>query len=118
MVKSLARLMFLICLASMCVAQESGAGQSTVKVHSNLVMVPVFVKTRYGHVAFDLKADDFLLTDNGVSQHLSLEQDTDLQPLALAIVVKTGGAGASHLADYQALATFRRKNKDRGEAIP
>ena len=59
---------------------------------------PVFVKTKYGHVAFDLKADDFLLTDNGVSQHLSLEQDTDLQPLALAIVVKTGGAGAQAIS--------------------
>jgi VWFA-related protein len=103
MIKSLPRLMFLLCLASMCIAQENGGGQSTVKVHSNLVMVPVFVKTNSGHVVFDLKADDFFLTDNGVSQHPTLEQDTDSQPLALAIVVETGGAGASHLADYQAL---------------
>jgi hypothetical protein len=66
-------------------------------------MVPVFVKTRYGDVVFDLKANDFLLTDNGASQLLTLEQDTDSQPLALAIVVETGGAGASHLADYRAL---------------
>src|SRR5438445_6212384 len=103
MMKSLPRLMFLFCLASMCIAQENGAGQPTVKIHSNLVMVPVFVKTKYGEVVFDLKADDFFLTDNGVSQHLTLEQDADSQPLALAIVVETGGAGAKHLADYQSL---------------
>ena len=103
MMKSLPRLTVLICLASMCIAQENGAGQSTVKVQSNLVMVPIFVKSKHGHVVFDLKADDFLLTDNGVSQVLTLEQDTDSQPLALAIVVETGGAGASHLGDYQAL---------------
>jgi hypothetical protein len=93
----------MLCLASMCVAQENAAGRSTVTVHSNLVMVPVFVKTDYGQVVFGLGANDFLLTDNGVSQLLTLEEDTDSQPLALAIVVQTGGAGARHLADYQAL---------------
>jgi hypothetical protein len=103
--KPLSSLMFLLCLANMCIAQENGAGP-TVKVHSNLVMVPVFVKTKSGHVVFDLKANDFLLTDNGVSQLLTLEQDADSQPLALAIVVETGGAGASHLADYQALGSI------------
>jgi len=99
----LSSLVFLLCLASVSIAQESGTGQPTVTVHSTLVMVPVFVNTKAGHVVFDLKADDFLLTDNGLSQLLTLEQDTDSQPLALAIVVETGGAGASHLADYQEL---------------
>jgi len=45
-------------------------------------------------------ADDFFLTDDGVPQHLTLDQDTDSQPLALAIVVETGSAGARHLIDY------------------
>jgi len=58
------------------------------------------VKTKSGQVVFELTADDFLVTDNGVPQKLTLEQDTDAQPLALAIVVETGGAGAAHLADY------------------
>ena len=66
-------------------------------------MVPVSVKTKHGLVVFDLRANDFLLNDNGVSQLLTLEQDTDAQPLALAIVVETGGAGVSHLADYREL---------------
>jgi VWFA-related protein len=101
--RSLSSLIFLLFLASVCMAQESGTDQSKVAVHSNLVMVPVFVNTKDGHVVFDLKAEDFLLTDNGVSQLLTLEQDTDSQPLALAIVVETGGAGARHLADYQEL---------------
>src|SRR6267378_3716962 len=101
--RSLSRLIFLLFLASVCTAQESGTGQPTVTVHSTLVMVPVFVNTKAGHVVFDLKADDFLLTDNGLSQLLTLEQDTDSQPLALAIVVEMGGAGARHLADYHEL---------------
>ena len=70
---------------------------------STLVMVPVLATTKEGNVIFDLTADDFLLTDNGVSQDVSIEQDTDSQPLALAIVVETGGAGARHLINYQEL---------------
>ncbi len=66
-------------------------------------MVPVLATTKEGNVIFDLTADDFLLTDNGVPQDVSIEQDTDSQPLALAIVIETGGAGARHLIDYQEL---------------
>jgi len=70
------------------------------------VIVPVFAKSRTGEPVFNLKAQDFLLTDNGVPQLLVLEQDTDSEPLALAIVVETGGAGATHLADYRGLASI------------
>jgi VWFA-related protein len=58
------------------------------------------VKTKAGHVVLTLTADDFFLTDDGVPQDLILDRDTDSQPLALAIVVETGGAGARHLMDY------------------
>jgi VWFA-related protein len=61
------------------------------------------VKTKGGEVVFQLTADDFLLTDNGVPQQIAFDQDTDSQPLALAIVVQTGGAGARHLVDYRQL---------------
>jgi len=72
-------------------------------VSSNLVLVPVLVKTKAGEPVFSLTADDFILTDNGVPQSLRLEPDTDSQPLALAVIVETGGQGAVHLGDYQNL---------------
>lgn len=72
-------------------------------VRSTLVMVPVLATTKAGKVVFELTADDFLVTDNGVPQHVTLDEDTDSQPLALAIVVETGGAGARHLGDYRLL---------------
>jgi VWFA-related protein len=68
-----------------------------------LVQAPVLVKTKAGHVVLTLTADDFFLTDNGVPQDLILDRDSDAQPLALAIVVETGGAGARHLTDYRQL---------------
>ena len=96
-------MIFLLCLAAMCIAQESGTDQPRLTVHSTLVIVPVFVNPKEGHLVFGLEAADFLLTDNGVPQLLTLEEDTDSQPLALAIVVETGGAGAIRLSDYQEL---------------
>ena len=94
----------LLVLAGVSVrAQQSDTGPSTLTVRSTLVQVPVLVKTKGGQVVFRLTADDFLLTDDGVPQALTLDQDTDSQPLALAIVVETGGAGASHLDDYRQL---------------
>jgi len=72
-------------------------------VRSNVVLVPVLVKTKGGEAVFSLTADDFILTANGVPQSLRLEPDTDSQPLALVVIVETGGQGAFHLGDYQNL---------------
>jgi len=74
-----------------------------IRTSSNLVLVPALVKTKAGEVVFSLTADDFRLTDDGVPQTLQLESDTDSQPLALAVIVETGGQGASHLHDYRDL---------------
>ena len=96
-------LLLFLCVGG--IAQQSDIGEPKLRVRSDLVMVPVFVtaKGKSDQVVFGLTADDFLLTDNGVPQALTLEQDTDSEPLALAIVVETGGAGAEHLTDYQGL---------------
>ena len=102
--RSARALSLLLCLAALGArAQQSDKGQPTLTVRSTLVEVPILVKTKGGEVVFELTADDFLLTDNGIAQHPLLDQDTDSQPLALAIVVETGGAGARHLVDYRQL---------------
>jgi VWFA-related protein len=64
------------------------------------------VRTKSGELVFTLKADDFILTDNGVEQKLSLEDDTDGQPLALVIAVETGGAGARQLDKLSNIGTL------------
>jgi VWFA-related protein len=100
-------LLFLLCLAAVDLrAQQNDTGQPTLTVRSTLVQVPVLVKTKAGQVILGLTAADFLLTDDGVPQSLTLDPDTDSQPLALAIVVETGGAGARHLTDYRQLDAF------------
>src|ERR1700723_2336382 len=94
----------LLCLAAAGLrAQQSDPGQAILTVRSTLVQAPALVKTKGGQVMLKLTADDFFLTDNGVPQALTLDQGTDLEPLALAILVETGAAGAHHLVDYQQL---------------
>jgi VWFA-related protein len=84
-------------------AQQNETAQPTLTVRSTLVMVPALVTNKAGKVVFELTADDFLITDNGVPQQATLDPETDSQPLALVIVVETGGAGRAHLADYRQL---------------
>lgn len=95
---------FLLFLTSLeARAQQDDPHTPTLTVRSSVVLVPALVKTKQGAVVFNLTASDFSLTDNSVPQQLTLESDTDSEPLALAICVETGGAGATHLGDYDHL---------------
>jgi VWFA-related protein len=78
-------------------ASRPASPSSILTTSTTLVLVPALVRSRSGELVFTLKADDFLLTDNGVEQKLSLEVDTDGQPLALVVAVETGGVGARQL---------------------
>jgi VWFA-related protein len=71
-----------------------------IRTSSTVVLVPALVKTKSGDSVTSLRADDFILKDNGARQTLHLETDTDLQPLALVVIVETGGQGTRHLHDY------------------
>jgi VWFA-related protein len=89
-------------------AQNSGQSSPDSQVHtlttrSNLVLVPALVKDSTGKVVFSLTADDFILTDNGIPQAVRVEEEALGQPLALVVIVETGGEGAAHLRNYRAL---------------
>jgi len=99
-----------LCGAAVMLGQASGPQgatgvdvPATIRVGSTLVLVPAMVKTKAGQIVYTLAADDFAVTDDGVEQRLHLEQDTDAQPLALVVVVETGGSGVRHLGEYRNL---------------
>ena len=73
------------------------AQASTLTARSTLVLVPALVRNKAGELVFTLKADDFMLTDDGIPQKLTLEQDTGGEPLALVVDLEGGGAGANQL---------------------
>jgi VWFA-related protein len=98
----------ILCLAPLGIAQtpppSSDSETTTLTSQSTLVLVPALVRDKSGHLVFTLNVDDFVLTDDGIPQKLHLEQDTGGEPLALVVDIEGGGAGASELAKYAALA--------------
>lgn len=73
------------------------------RTQSNLVLVPTLVRDKSGKPVFALQAQDFTVTDNGVEQKVTLEDDTDSQPLALVVAVETGASGAGQMANYRTM---------------
>jgi len=87
----------LLCGTALC--------QTTLHTKTTLVVVPTIVTTEGKDVAFSLSADDFLLTDNGVPQKVTLEQDSD-HPLSLVVLIQTGGAARGQFDSYTHLDTM------------
>ncbi len=102
---AVASMALLLCTAASAqnLEQLSTNPVTDLRVRSNLVLVPALVKTKAGEIVFSLTAEDFLLSDNGVPQRLQMESDIIAQPIALVVIVQTGGHGASHLDNYSNL---------------
>lgn len=77
---------------------------SLLNAHSNLVLVPALVRNKNGGLIYTLTVNDFVLTDDGVPQKLTLEQDTGGEPLALVVAIEIGGAGTREFEKFRALA--------------
>ena len=86
-----------------CTHAQDASEPPVLRRGSNLVLVPTLVKTSSGEPVFGLTADNFIVTDDGIEQNIALEENTDSQPLALVIVVQTGGAGGRRLDSYRRL---------------
>lgn len=82
----------------------SSAQATTLTARSTLVLVPALVRNKAGELVYTLKANDFVLTDDGVLQKLTLEQDTGGEPLALVVDLEGGGAGANQMDKFVTLA--------------
>jgi VWFA-related protein len=102
-VRVVASVVVLACLVGIVQAQQLPA--PTVTTQSNVVLIPALVENGKGKPVFMLKADDFVVTDDGVPQKLTLDEETGSEPLALVIAVETGGAGRDKLEDYRNLGT-------------
>ena len=62
----------------------------TLRVTTNVVLVPTLVEKEHGEVVYGLKASDFVLEDNGVPQKLRVDEDLDTAPVALVVAVEQG----------------------------
>jgi VWFA-related protein len=86
------------------VALLAGAAlaQTTLHTTTTLVVVPTVVQTQDQALVFSLTADDFILTDNGVPQKVTLEEESK-RPLSLVVLIQTGGVARGQFANYKNL---------------
>ncbi|MCU1252863.1 MAG: VWFA-related protein [Edaphobacter sp.] len=89
------------------IATLTGAGfaQTTLHTTTTLVVVPTLVQTTGKEPVFSLTAADFLLTDNGVPQKVTLEEETR-RPLSLVVLMQTGGIARGQFESYVNLETM------------
>jgi VWFA-related protein len=79
--------------------------QTTLQTTTTLVVVPTLVQTTDNALVFSLKANDFVLTDDGVPQKVTLE-DESTRPLSLVVLMQTGGAARGQFPSYANLSTM------------
>ena len=93
-----------VALAQAPAPPQPSGDTPTLTSNTTIVLVPALVTTANGEPVYTLKAQDFTATDDGIPQKLTLEEDSDSEPLALVVAIQTGGAAAHHLDRYQNLA--------------
>jgi VWFA-related protein len=87
-------------LAYAALGQESPL--PTIRSASTLVAVPTSVRLPSGELVKQLDADRFQLFDNGIPQKVMMEP-TEKQPIAVVVLMQTGGLGAGEFENYRNL---------------
>jgi len=80
--RALAVLAFL--LASALFAQDT----PTLRLSTNLVLVPTEVQTKKGETLYALKPEQFILEDNGIPRPFRIDEDADALGLSLVVVIQ------------------------------
>jgi VWFA-related protein len=81
----------LVSLATLCVftAAAQGDGQGIrFSVHSDLVLLPTRVQDKHGKTIYGLKAEQFMVDDNGERQKVEVDEQPDPFGLSLVVVVQ------------------------------
>ena len=99
-------------VAILILVTHASLGQSTISSRqeskpvfrstSTLVIVPTLVRHVSGTFVANLDESDFRLTDNGIEQKIFVEQ-MENQPLAVAVLMQTGGEASRQLQNYNKL---------------
>jgi VWFA-related protein len=76
--------------------------QTTLHTTTTLVVVPTVVQTQEKTLVFSLTGEDFVLTDNGIPQKVTLEEETK-RPLSLVVLIQTGGIARGQFLNYKNL---------------
>ncbi len=77
---------------------------ATLRVNTNLVLVPTLVEGAKGEVVYGLGAEAFSLTDNGVPQKIHVDDDLDTTPVSLVVCLEKGRTSELEFGKFARLA--------------
>jgi VWFA-related protein len=78
----------------------------TLRSQANVVLVPATVRVKNGDVLYGLKAEQFVVEDNGVPQTVHLDEDTDSLGLTMVVLVQCSRAAVMQYARIAGLGTM------------
>jgi VWFA-related protein len=97
------------CLAALLVlsmALPMQAQDATFRARSNVVTVPTLVKDDRGQVIYGLKADDFIIEDEGTAQSVQLDQSAEPAPASVVVALQCGRRASREFSRMQGLASL------------
>lgn len=110
MIRSLVLAILFPSLISPAAAQqgaETGSHDAyTLKTQANVVLVPVTVRTKHGEMIYGLKANQFVVEDNGIPQKIQMDEDTDSLGLTLVVLVQCSRSAVMEYAKLSGLSTM------------
>jgi len=80
----------LVTFLSLVLMAPAAAQEATIRSQSNVVLIPVLVKDARGHAIYGLKAQDFVVEDDGTAQAVHLDEEAEAEPISLVIAIQTG----------------------------
>jgi VWFA-related protein len=80
--------------------------ESTFKAQSNLVSVPTLVKDVNGNAVYGLRAEDFVIEDDGTEQVVHLNETPENEPISLVIAVQCGRRARREFGRVSGLASM------------
>ena len=101
--RNLAAALPMLCIAPLWAQfAPSAPPVPTISLGTRLVQIPTLVKTSVGDLVYSLSFSDFLVTDDGVPQTVTVDADSP-HPLSLVILMQTGAPAAREFKSYRRL---------------
>lgn len=80
----------------------------TLRSQSNVVLVPTLVSTKAGEITYSLEAKDFVIEDDGIEQHVTLDKSPEREPISLVIAIQVGRKASSQFKKKADLSLYDR----------
>lgn len=90
-------------LLGLLIAPAASQESATFRSQTNLVLVPALVRDADGLPVYGLRAQDFVIDDDGVEQAVQLDETAESAPLSLVIAIQRGRRASYEFPRIQSL---------------